>query len=77
LQTHVTCVTIIAYKEAISVTGKELVKKLQKNGWKVDRIQGSHHIMVKDNDTISVPVHAGKDLPAGTLNEILKKAGLK
>jgi len=59
------------------MTGKELVKKLQKAGWKIDRIQGSHHIMVKGSDTVSVPVHAGKDLPAGTLSDILKKAGLK
>ncbi|MCL1874252.1 MAG: type II toxin-antitoxin system HicA family toxin [Clostridiales bacterium] len=50
---------------------------LQKNGWKIDRVQGSHHIMAKGSDTVSVPVHAGKDLPAGTLNDILKKAGLK
>ncbi|MDR2711863.1 MAG: type II toxin-antitoxin system HicA family toxin [Clostridiales bacterium] len=59
------------------MTGKELVKMLQKNGWKIDRVQGSHHIMAKGSDTVSVPVHAGKDLPAGTLNDILKKAGLK
>ena len=37
--------------------GKELVKLLKKNGWQIDRISGSHHIMVKGGRTISVPVH--------------------
>lgn len=33
--------------------GKELVKILKNNGWQVDRISGSHRIMVKGNKTIS------------------------
>lgn len=37
--------------------GKELVKLLQKNGWVVDRIHGSHYIMKKDNETEIIPVH--------------------
>lgn len=26
---------------------KELLKLLQKEGWRVDRIKGSHHIMIR------------------------------
>jgi len=59
------------------VTGKELIKVLQKDGWAIDRIKGSHHIMAKGGHTVSVPVHSGKDLPVGTLNDILKKAGIR
>ncbi|MCL2083266.1 MAG: type II toxin-antitoxin system HicA family toxin [Oscillospiraceae bacterium] len=59
------------------MTGKELVKKLQKDGWKIDRVRGSHHVMEKGDLTVSVPIHTGKDLPVGTLNDILKKAGLR
>lgn len=55
----------------------ELVKLLMKEGWTVDRIAGSHYIMVKDGKTISVPVHAGKAIPTGLLNKLLKQAGLK
>lgn len=55
---------------------KELVKLLINNGWTIDRINGSHYIMVKGNQTISVPVH-GKDMKKGLETAILKKAGLK
>lgn len=56
--------------------GKDLVKLLQKNGWTLDRITGSHHIMAKGNQTVSVPVH-GTDLGKGLELAILKQAGLK
>jgi len=59
------------------VSGKELIKLLRNEGWSVDRVNGSHHIMKKGEKTISVPVHSNRDLPSGTLNAILKQAGLK
>jgi predicted RNA binding protein YcfA (HicA-like mRNA interferase family) len=56
---------------------KDLVKLLMKeHGWKLDRINGSHYILVKDSKTVSVPVH-GKDVKPGLLHSILKSAGLK
>ena len=59
------------------LTGKQLVKLMVEAGWEIDRISGSHYIMVKDKKTISVPVHDGKDLPTGLLNKLIKQAGLK
>jgi predicted RNA binding protein YcfA (HicA-like mRNA interferase family) len=59
------------------MTGKEFIKLLIKNGWELDRIKGSHHIMIKQHKTLSVPVHGNKDLPVGTLNSLLKDGGLK
>jgi len=59
------------------MTGKELIKKLKSNGWIMDRIKGSHHVLIKGNETVVVPVHRNKDIPKGTLENILKKAGLK
>ena len=56
--------------------GKELVKLLRENGWKLDRISGSHHIMIKNGKSLSVPVH-NTDMKLGTLNKLLKDAGLK
>lgn len=50
---------------------------MQNNGWQLDRIQGSHHILIKSSKTLSVPVHGKKDLPKGLLNKLLKEAGLK
>jgi len=34
------------------MTGKELVKLLKKDGWTLDRIKGSHHIMIKGTMTL-------------------------
>lgn len=51
---------------------KELLSLLQKNGWVVDRINGSHHILVKDNQTISLPC-TGRDMKKGLETAILWK----
>ncbi len=59
------------------MTGKELVKLLKQNGWQVDRISGSHHIIVKGSKTISVPVHGKKELGKGITQAIFKRAGIK
>ncbi|MBR6705649.1 MAG: type II toxin-antitoxin system HicA family toxin [Clostridia bacterium] len=61
----------------MTLTGKQLVKRMMENGWTVDRVSGSHYIMAKGDKTISVPVHADRDLPIGLLNKLLKQAGLK
>lgn len=58
------------------MSGKELVKLMEQNGWRVKRIEGSHHIMVKGNQTEVVPVHGNKDIPKGLLNSIKKRTGL-
>lgn len=57
---------------------KEVEKLLIKNGWVPVRQVGSHRMFKKNNNpnTIAVPFH-NKDIPNGTLNTILKQAGLK
>jgi len=60
------------------MTGKQVLELLKKHGWSLDRIAGSHHIMVKEGfPTISVPVHGSKDLKPGTLHAIMKAGGIK
>jgi mRNA interferase HicA len=59
------------------MTGKELRKLLIRNGWYEERVQGSHHILKKGNQTEVVPVHGNKDLPLGLVDSILKRTGLK
>ena len=61
------------------VTGIQLVRILERMGWHVDRLRGSHHIMRNPEYprvTVSVPVHARQTLPIGTLSSILKDAGI-
>jgi len=59
------------------VTGKQFIKLLQQNGWRLDRVEGSHHILAKGEKTISVPVHSNKDLGKGLLHALMKQGGLK
>lgn len=61
----------------MTLTGKELVKLLERNGWSIARINGSHYYMVKGSQKLAVPVHAGQAIPTGLLNRLLKEAGLK
>ena len=46
-------------KEVIQTTPKELMKKLKADGWYVDRINGSHHVMLHPSkpEEIVVPMH--------------------
>ncbi|MGF6569858.1 Predicted RNA binding protein YcfA, dsRBD-like fold, HicA-like mRNA interferase family [Paraburkholderia fungorum] len=56
----------------------EVVKLIQTDGWRLIRISGSHHHFrhaVKPG-LVTIP-HPKRDLPPGTLNSILKQAGLK
>ena len=61
-----------------SVTGRELAKALEKRGWSLLRIQGSHHIYGKpgSNVRLSVPIHGSKPLKVGLLHHLLKTASL-
>jgi predicted RNA binding protein YcfA (HicA-like mRNA interferase family) len=58
------------------MTGKEMVKLFLKSGWELDHIAGSHHILVKDNVSVSIPVHS-KELKKGTEHKLLKIGGFK
>lgn len=55
--------------------GKDVVKQLQKQGWIIDRVHGSHYIMKKGNQTETIPCH-NTDLPPGLFHAIKKRTGL-
>ena len=60
------------------MNGRELKKQLEVHGWILDRISGSHHIMIKEGRrSIPVPVHGAADLPKGLVKAILKQAGIR
>lgn len=58
---------------------REVIRLLGKDGWQEIRQKGSHRIYRHPTKTglVVVPDHASVDLKPGTLNDILKKAGLK
>ena len=57
--------------------GAEVVKALEKHGFELVRIKGSHHMMKSSEGRFTVvPVHPGRDIPPGTLRRIIRDAGL-
>jgi predicted RNA binding protein YcfA (HicA-like mRNA interferase family) len=55
----------------VRLSGKDIVKALRKDGWELERVTGSHHVMRHvDGRLVSVPVHGARPLPAGTLASI-------
>jgi len=60
------------------MTGKELINILRANGWVLDRISGSHHIMIKEGRrSIPIPIHGKKNIPIGLVTRIMKQAGIE
>jgi predicted RNA binding protein YcfA (HicA-like mRNA interferase family) len=60
------------------VSGEKLIKVLKKKGFVLNRIAGSHHILIhmQMKITVSVPVHKGRALGRGITNAIIKDAGI-
>ena len=57
-----------------TLSGKELIKVLQKNGLDVIRINGSHpRLKHTDGRVTTVPVHGNDDLPRGLLRKIIRE----
>ncbi|MDR0868683.1 MAG: type II toxin-antitoxin system HicA family toxin [Planctomycetota bacterium] len=54
------------------LTGKAMLKLYLQNGWIIDRINGSHYIVVKGRGRETIPVHSNRDLPKGTEGKLLK-----
>ena len=59
------------------MTGKEIIKQLEKYGWAVLRVSGSHHRMGKGNLRTTVPIHGNRDIGKGLLAEIERQTGVK
>lgn len=58
---------------------KEVIKLLEEDGWRLARTKGSHRQFKHPNKagTVTISGKLGVDVPPGTLNSILKQAGLK
>lgn len=57
---------------------KDLIRELEADGWKLERISKSSHHQFKHpakKGLVTVP-HPKKDLPLGTVRSIRKQAGL-
>jgi predicted RNA binding protein YcfA (HicA-like mRNA interferase family) len=62
-----------------SLRAADVLRALRRAGFSIVRTSGSHHRLVHDTDPTrmtTVPVHGGRDIPRGTLHDIIKQAGL-
>lgn len=60
------------------MSGKELARLLERHGWELARINGSHHVYRKAGVAVrlSVPIHGNTPLKVGLLKHLLKMAGI-
>lgn len=61
-----------------SLSGKDFATILERHGWALLRVQGSHHIYGKAGSKIriSVPIHRNQTLKTGMLRHFMKVADL-
>ncbi|HZS89528.1 MAG TPA: type II toxin-antitoxin system HicA family toxin [Chloroflexota bacterium] len=65
-------VTTICSRYTSVVTGKEMVRYIESLGGTVVRQRGSHVRVRCGTCSTTVPIHAGQDLPPGTLRAIVR-----
>ena len=56
------------------MTAKEVISELDRNGWVLDRIRGSHYIFIKNKIALTVPYH--KNIKKGLLEDIKKQVAM-
>jgi predicted RNA binding protein YcfA (HicA-like mRNA interferase family) len=60
------------------ISGKQFIKLLERDGWKLLRVAGSHHIYGKAGVEVrlSLPVHGNEMLKIGLARHLAKLAGI-
>ena len=58
---------------------RQLVKRIENAGWYLDRTKGSHrqYKHLTKPGVVTIAGKSNEDVPKGTLNNILKQAGIK
>ncbi len=58
------------------ISGKELARAIQRRGWHLARVHGSHHIFVMTGrrERIVIPIHGNHPLKTGLLRALMKIA---
>ncbi len=58
---------------------RELLKRLRKDGWEIDRTRGDHRQLIHPTKpgTVTVSGHLSDDVHPKTLKTVLRQAGLE
>jgi predicted RNA binding protein YcfA (HicA-like mRNA interferase family) len=61
-----------------SVSGRDFARMVERRGWTLLRISGSHHIYGKAGSTVrlSIPIHGNQPLKIGLLRHLTKLADI-
>lgn len=61
------------------ISGKEFAKLVERFGWILLRVNGSHHIYGKPGSIIrlSIPIHKNQILKAGLQKHLMKAANIR
>ena len=61
-----------------SVSGRDFARIIERRGWTLLRVSGSHHIDGKSGSVVrlSIPIHGNKPLKTGLLRHLAKLADL-
>ena len=61
-----------------ALSGRDFARLLERNGWGLLRVNGSHHIYGKAGTMVrlSVPIHGSRPLKVGLLRHLAKQAKL-
>ena len=58
------------------MSGRDVVRVFESLGWEAVRQAGSHIIMTKDEELITLSVPAHREVAKGTLRSLIRAAGL-
>jgi len=61
-----------------ALSGREFARLVERHGWTLLRIHGSHHIYGRTGSTVrlSIPIHGNRALKVGLLRNLAKLAEL-
>jgi predicted RNA binding protein YcfA (HicA-like mRNA interferase family) len=61
-----------------TISGRDFARIIERRGWSLLRVSGSHHIYGKSGNVVrlSVPIHGNKPLKTGLLRHLAKLADL-
>lgn len=59
-----------------AISGRELARVLERRGWELIRVRGSHHLYGRGAERIVIPVHGNQTLKAGLQRDLMKQAGI-
>jgi predicted RNA binding protein YcfA (HicA-like mRNA interferase family) len=58
------------------LTGQEVVRVFESFGWSIARQRGSHIIMIKEGEVVTLSIPNHKEVARGTLRSLIRSANL-